>query len=256
MLIWGTGAIDFSQPETAEEAKVVPNDYHLTSKIDLSREHFAAAAHDQTPVLALIPAGQDAERAATILRKVLGQQPHHIEIVANLADVIRPIEAFLRKGDFTAPPEMKYAPVPYTPPPEAAEENRPRREGRRGRRREDRRRRSASAAAPAAGRCAASARFGRARGRSSSASAGQSGGATDRALGGVAVALIAVIGVGAMMLRAPPGPQAGVAPGPGAMSPPPRPPRRTRAPPASWPSRPRRRRPPARPRRRRLRPSS
>ncbi len=125
MMIWGTGAIDFSQPESADEAKIVENDYHLTSKIDLSRAHFAAAAHDGAPVLCLLPAGPDADRAAGILRKVLGQQPHHIEIVQSLADIIRPIDAFLRKGDFNAPPEMKYAPVPYTPPPETPPEDEP-----------------------------------------------------------------------------------------------------------------------------------
>ncbi|MGL4241440.1 MAG: hypothetical protein ACRCTI_10055, partial [Beijerinckiaceae bacterium] len=118
MMIWGTGAIDFSQPENADQAKIVENDYHLTGKIDLSREHFATAAHDGTPVLCLLPAGPDAERAAGILKKVLGQQPHHVEIVKSLADIIRPIEAYLNKGNFNAPPDMKYAPVPYTPPPE------------------------------------------------------------------------------------------------------------------------------------------
>jgi hypothetical protein len=122
LMIWGTGAIDFSQPDTADQAKIVENDYHLTSKIDLSREHFAAAAHEGAPVLCLLPAGPDAERAAAILRKVLGQQAHHIEIVATLADVIRPIDAFLSKGDFNALPDIKYAPVAYSPPPEAADD--------------------------------------------------------------------------------------------------------------------------------------
>jgi hypothetical protein len=123
MLIWGTGAIDFSQPETADQARIVENDYHLTSKIDLSREHFAAAAHDGTPVLCLLPAGGDAERAAGILKRILGQQPHHVEIVHALADIIRPIDAFLGKGNFNAPPDMKYAPIPYTPPPESPSED-------------------------------------------------------------------------------------------------------------------------------------
>jgi hypothetical protein len=205
MLIWGTGAIDFSQPETAEAAKIVENDYHLTGKIDLSREQFAAAAHDRTPVLALVPAGGDAERAATILRKVLGQQPHHVEVVTTLADVIRPIEAFLRKGDFSAPPDMKYAPVPYTPPPEAEEEV------------------TQAKPVPEAGKIDVAdtvppvrpsqtappprdvgipaAAMG-----STTTKPPSGGGLSVGLLGGLAVALIAVIGVGVMMLRQPAAP--------------------------------------------------
>jgi diadenosine tetraphosphatase ApaH/serine/threonine PP2A family protein phosphatase len=200
MLIWGTGAIDFSQPDSADQAKIVENDYHLTSKIDLSREHFAAAAHDGTPVLALLPAGADAERAAGILRKVLGQQPHHIEIVKTLADIIRPIDAFLRKGDFNAPPEMKYAPVPYTPPPPPPPQ---------AQRPAGQPSAASAGSAPAAGASSPPARSG--------------GGLSVGVLGGIAVALIAVIGVGAMMLRSPPatGPaQQATAPRPLAVVPP------------------------------------
>jgi hypothetical protein len=204
MMIWGTGAIDYSQPDTAEAAKIVENDYHLTSKIDLSREQFAAAAHDGTPVLALLPAGADAERAATILRKVLGQQPHHIEVVKSLADVIRPIDAFLRKGNFAAPPDIKYAPVPYTPPPEAVEEEPP-----------------PVKPAPAASKPAAPPRqpeaapvYAAAGNPADRPLAGTpppgvkpaGGGLSMGVLGGIAVALIAVVGVGALMLRQQPAP--------------------------------------------------
>jgi hypothetical protein len=208
MMIWGTGAIDFSQPETPEAARIVENDYHLTSKIDLSREHFAAAAHDGAPLLCLLPAGPDAERAATVLRKVVGQQPHHIEIVKSLADVIRPIDSFLRTGKFDAPPDMKYAPVPYTPPPEAAEEE--------------------PAPAPPPPKTSAPPRGGSRPDVSPRPLAGDAppihgvetppltaatppaskpvGALSVGVLGGIAASLIAVIGVGAMMLRDPPTP--------------------------------------------------
>ncbi len=199
MMIWGTGAIDYSQPESVDAAKIVENDYHLTSKIDLSREHFAAAAHDGTPVLALLPAGADAERAAAILRKVLGQQPHHIEIVKSLADVIRPIDGYLRKGNFSAPPDIKYAPVPYTPPPEAAEEEPPPIKP------------APAAKAPPPEAPPVFAAAGNPAERTSAAAPppgarSQGGGLSMGVLGGIAVALIAVVGVGALMLRQPPAP--------------------------------------------------
>lgn len=202
MLIWGTGAIDFSQPETPEEARIVENDYHLTGKIDLSREHFAAAAHDGTPVLCLLPAGPDAERAAGILRKVLGQQIHHIEMVKSLADIIRPIDAFLRKGDFNAPPEMKYAPVPYTPPPESIEEEPP------ARAKGAQASASAEAAPPRAEPppvyAAASADSARPLAGNPPAVAKPSGGLSMGVLGGVAAVLVAAMGIGGMLLlRAP-----------------------------------------------------
>jgi hypothetical protein len=207
MLIWGTGAIDFSQPETADAARIVENDYHLTSKIDLSREHFAAAAHDATPVLALIPAGADAERAAVILRKVLGQQPHHIEIVQTLADVIRPIDAYLRKGDFAAPPDMKYAPVPYTPPPEVKEEEFEPAAAGSPPPPPPRSPRGAPPPPPPRQAPRPNPQASGLAGDPPAARAGGSGGGLSvGVLGGIAVALVAVIGVGAMMLRQPSGP--------------------------------------------------
>jgi hypothetical protein len=204
MMIWGTGAIDFSQPEAADQAMIVENDYHLTSKIDLSREHFAAAAHDGTPVLCLLPAGPDAERAAGILRKVLGQQPHHVEIVKTLADVIRPIEAYLAKGNFNAPPDMKYAPVPYTPPPEAEEEQAAAPE-----------RASAKPTTqppPPAAQSPAPPVYGvkspdpLTSAAAMAATAASARGMSMGLLGGIAAVLIAVIGVGGLMLRSDPTP--------------------------------------------------
>jgi hypothetical protein len=105
LLVWTTGAIDFAQPETAREAKVVENDYHLIGKIDHSRALFAAAAHAGTPVLCLLPEGPDAAKAAAILGKVLGAQPHHVAIAASLADLLAPLEGFLKSGNFDALPE-------------------------------------------------------------------------------------------------------------------------------------------------------
>jgi hypothetical protein len=107
LMVWTTGAIDFAQPDTARDAKVVENDYHLVSKIDHSRELFAKAAHAGTPVLCVLPKGPDAERAATVLGKVLGQQPHHVAIADSLAELTAPLDAFLTRGDFNAPPPNK-----------------------------------------------------------------------------------------------------------------------------------------------------
>lgn len=105
LLIWSTGAIDFSQPETAADARVVENDYHLLGKIDHSRALFAAAAHAGAPVLCVLPRGPDAEKAAAVLAKVLGGQAHHVAIAASLADCIAPLDGFLRSNDFRALPE-------------------------------------------------------------------------------------------------------------------------------------------------------
>jgi hypothetical protein len=215
LMIWGTGALDFSQPDTPEDAKIVENDYHLTSKIDLSREHFAAAAHDGTPLLCLLPAGPDAERAAGVLRKVVGQQPHHVEIVKSLADIVRPIDSFLRTGKFDAPPDMKYAPVPYTPPPEVEKEEEPAPpppppnapEPLRGRPMPGVTQPAQAPPPPIAGsppmHGAAMADLPLA----GTPPAGKpKGGLSIGVLGGIAASLIAVIGVGAMMLRDPPAP--------------------------------------------------
>lgn len=110
LLIWGTGAIDLSVADTAAEARVTQQEYHLTTKIDRSRHLFADAGHGGAPVLALVPHGDEAERAAAILAKILGGQPHHIAIVSSLADIAQPIELFLRSGSF-APQEAAAAPA-------------------------------------------------------------------------------------------------------------------------------------------------
>jgi hypothetical protein len=115
LMVWTTGAIDFAQPDTARDAKVVENDYHLVSKIDHSRELFAKAAHAGTPVLCVLPKGPDAERAATVLGKVLGQQPHHVAIADSLAELTAPLDAFLTRGDFNAPPPNKNQLAIYAP---------------------------------------------------------------------------------------------------------------------------------------------
>lgn len=112
LLIWGTGAIDLSVADTAAEARVTQQEYHLTTKIDRSRHLFADAEHGATPVLALVPHGDEAERAAGILGKILGNQPHHIAIVASLADIVAPIELYLRAGSFQ--PQVA-APEPAKP---------------------------------------------------------------------------------------------------------------------------------------------
>ncbi|AMJ61795.1 hypothetical protein [Bosea sp. PAMC 26642] len=123
LLIWGTGAIDISVADTASEARIVAQEYHLTTKIDRSRHFFAEAAHAGTPVLALIPQGEEAERAAGIMAKVLGSQPHHVAIVSSLADITAPIELYLRSGVFVpvvvTPPEPSRALEPFVPPPKA-----------------------------------------------------------------------------------------------------------------------------------------
>jgi hypothetical protein len=121
LMIWTTGAIDYSQPETARDAKVVENDYHLISKIDHSRALFAAAAHAGMPVLCVLPKGPDAEKAAAILGKVLGQQPHHVAIADSLAELIAPIEGFLKAGDFQALPENAQPLTLYVAPQERAD---------------------------------------------------------------------------------------------------------------------------------------
>ncbi len=118
LMIWTTGAIDYAQPETARDAKVVENDYHLISKIDHSRALFAAAAHAGMPVLCVLPKGPDAEKAAGILGKVLGQQPHHVAIAGSLAELIAPIEGFLKAGDFQALPENAQPLALYVAPQE------------------------------------------------------------------------------------------------------------------------------------------
>lgn len=122
LLIWTTGAIDYAQPETALDAKVVENDYHLIGKIDHSRALFASAAHAGVPVLCVLPKGPDAEKAANVLGKVLGQQPHHVAIAASLADLIAPIEGFLKAGDFQALPENAQPLALYVAPQERVDQ--------------------------------------------------------------------------------------------------------------------------------------
>lgn len=100
LVIWGTGAIDLSVADTATEARVTQQEYHLTTKIDRCRHLFADAEHGATPVLALVPHGDEAERAVAILGKILGGQPHHIVVVSSLADIAAPIDLFLRSGSF------------------------------------------------------------------------------------------------------------------------------------------------------------
>ncbi|CAN7619073.1 hypothetical protein LJR090_005376 [Bosea sp. LjRoot90] len=100
LVIWGTGAIDLSVADTAGEARVTQQEYHLTTKIDRCRHLFADAEHGATPVLALVPRGDEAERAVAILGKILGGQPHHIVVVSSLADIAAPIDIFLRSGSF------------------------------------------------------------------------------------------------------------------------------------------------------------
>ena len=100
LVIWGTGAIDLSVADTASEARVTQQEYHLTTKIDRCRHLFADAEHGATPVLALVPRGEEAERAVAILGKILGGQPHHIVVVSSLADIAAPIDLFLRSGAF------------------------------------------------------------------------------------------------------------------------------------------------------------
>ncbi|RYE83640.1 MAG: hypothetical protein EOP19_13410, partial [Hyphomicrobiales bacterium] len=100
LAIWGTGAIDLSVADTASEAHVTQQEYHLTTKIDRCRHLFADAEHGATPVLALVPRGEEAERAVAILGKILGGQPHHIVVVSSLADIAAPIDLFLRSGAF------------------------------------------------------------------------------------------------------------------------------------------------------------
>lgn len=126
LVIWGTGAIDISVADTAREAGVTQQEYHLTTKIDRSRHLFAEAEHAGTPVLALVPRGEEAERAAAILGKILAGQPHHIAIVGSLADIVAPIELYLRSGAFLPPeaPPQPTAPVsasmalkPFEPAP-------------------------------------------------------------------------------------------------------------------------------------------
>lgn len=127
LAIWGTGAIDLSVADTAGEARVTQQEYHLTTKIDRCRHLFAEAEHGATPVLALVPHGEEAERAVAILGKILGAQPHHIVVVSSLADIAAPIDLFLRSGSFeaqaaTSAPEQPAAPAspsmalqPFTP---------------------------------------------------------------------------------------------------------------------------------------------
>jgi hypothetical protein len=100
LVIWGTGAIDLSVADTAGEARVTQQEYHLTTKLDRCRHLFADAEHGATPVLALVPHGEEAERAVAILGKILGGQPHHIVVVSSLADIAAPIDLFLRSGSF------------------------------------------------------------------------------------------------------------------------------------------------------------
>jgi hypothetical protein len=120
LLIWTTGALDFSMAENASAAAIVPNDYQLVSKIDHSRELFATAAHAGTPVLCILPAGGDAERAATVLGKVLANQAHHIAIAGSLADLTGPLDSFLKGEDFSAMAARRTALVPIPKPePEA-----------------------------------------------------------------------------------------------------------------------------------------
>lgn len=103
LMLWGTGGLDLSTAAAASEAKIVAADYHLTTKIDTSRAMFAEAAHAETPVLCLLPEGEEAERAAGVLAKVLGKQPHLILVVGSLADIAAPIERFLVSGKLEAP---------------------------------------------------------------------------------------------------------------------------------------------------------
>jgi hypothetical protein len=110
LVIWGTGAIDLSVADTASEARVTQQEYHLTTKIDRCRHLFADAEHGATPVLALVPRGEEAERAVAILGKILGSQPHHIVVVSSLADIAAPIDLFLRSGSFE-PQAAASAPV-------------------------------------------------------------------------------------------------------------------------------------------------
>lgn len=110
LVIWGTGAIDLSVADTASEARVTQQEYHLTTKIDRCRHLFADAEHGATPVLALVPRGEEAERAVAILGKILGGQPHHIVVVSSLADIAAPIDLFLRSGSFE-PQAAASAPV-------------------------------------------------------------------------------------------------------------------------------------------------
>jgi hypothetical protein len=74
-------------------------------------------------VLALVPQGEESERAAAILEKVLGGQPHHVAIVSSLAEIAAPIELYLRSGVFVpvvvTPPEPSRALEPFMPKPEA-----------------------------------------------------------------------------------------------------------------------------------------
>ena len=117
LVIWGTGAIDLSVADTAGEARVTQQEYHLTTKIDRCRHLFADAEHGATPVLALVPRGEEAERAVAILGKILGGQPHHIVVVSSLADIAAPIDLFLRSGSFepqaaASAPERPGAPGP------------------------------------------------------------------------------------------------------------------------------------------------
>ncbi|MGX1790721.1 hypothetical protein ACWIGM_28505 [Bosea sp. NPDC055332] len=100
LVIWGTGAIDLSVADTASEARVTRQEYHLTTKLDRCRHLFADAEHGATPVLALVPHGEEADRAVAILGKILGGQPHHIVVVSSLADIAAPIDLFLRSGSF------------------------------------------------------------------------------------------------------------------------------------------------------------
>lgn len=109
LVVWGTGAIDLSVADTAAEARVTQQEYHLTTKIDRCRHLFADAEHGATPVLALVPHGEEAERAVAILGKILGGQPHHIVVVSSLADIAAPIDLFLRSGSF-APQAAASAP--------------------------------------------------------------------------------------------------------------------------------------------------
>ncbi|CAN7645728.1 hypothetical protein [Bosea sp. LjRoot237] len=110
LVIWGTGAIDLSVADTATEARVTQQEYHLTTKIDRCRHLFADAEHGATPVLALVPHGEEAERAVAILGKILGGQPHHIVVASSLADIAAPIDLFLRSGSFE-PQAAASAPV-------------------------------------------------------------------------------------------------------------------------------------------------
>jgi hypothetical protein len=116
LLIWTTGALDFSMAENASAAAIVPNDYQLVSKIDHSRELFATAAHAGTPVLCILPAGGDAERAAAILGKVLANQTHHVAIAGSLADLFGPLDGFLKGEDFSAMAARRTALVPVPKP--------------------------------------------------------------------------------------------------------------------------------------------